>query len=258
MLVEQRLENIRQLIQKDGVVHSAFLAEHLQVSDETVRRDLLTLEKEGTVRRVHGGAVATAEKMKSFYGLPRRDQDAIPEKQALAQKAAEFVQDGDIIAIGGGSTAKFFAEALKNRGAALTVVTYSLDVFETLHGQEQIDVILCGGHFHEEERAFYGTVASLVLDNLHTQKCFEFPSAVSLEHGIGDYQPDIHPLQKQMLSHASQVFILADSSKFEKRALLKIDDMRPDYRYVTDSRLPESIRTVYTENNRQIFIGEVQ
>ena len=95
-----------------------------------------------------------------------------------------------------------------------------------------------------------------MLKNLHMQKAFVFPSALSLEYGICDYQEDLYPIQKQLIQSSDDIFVLADSSKFEKKALLKVEEMKKTYTYVTDSDLPEELLQLYRENDRIIYKGE--
>ena len=94
-----------------------------------------------------------------------------------------------------------------------------------------------------------------MLRNLHAQKAFIFPSAVSIEYGICDFQQELYPVQRQLIRTADQAYILADSSKFEKTALLKLDDMKPEYIYITDGALPEEAVRLYRENGLQIYLG---
>ena len=227
------------------------LIETFGVSIETIRRDLLHMERSGLLNRVHGGAVSVGE-MKPYNALKQRNLEHSSQKQEAADKAAQLVREGDIIGIDAGSTAVFLAEALKARFSKLTIVTYSLDVFEILKDHEEFSVILCGGHYLKSENAFIGPMALKMLEDLHVQKAFIFPSAVSLEFGICDYQQDIYLLQHKMIQNSGCAYILADSSKFEKKALLKLDDMKPEYCYITDDLLSEELRKVYVENSIRV------
>ena len=123
MLAKERQEKILELLQRNGAVTTSHLVDLFQVSIETVRRDLLSMEQQGRLSRVHGGAVAK-QNMKPFYELEKRNTEYSGEKLALSRKAAEFVSEGDVIGIDVGSTANFFADALKERFSRLTVITY--------------------------------------------------------------------------------------------------------------------------------------
>lgn len=255
MLAENRRDEIAQLIQVHGAVTTSDMVNRFNVSIETIRRDFLLMEEQGLLKRVHGGAVAE-RKMKSFNSLDQRNKEFSDEKRKLSYTATAFIEEGDIIAIDSGSTAIYFAEALREKFSRLTVVTHSLDVFNILCHNRQFKTILCGGHFLREENSFYGSLVLDSLRNIHVQKSFIFPSAVSVDFGICDYNENLYPIQKEMTSCAEQVFVLADSSKFEKRALLKVSDMKKEYIYITDSKLPDGLVKLYKENEINVYKGE--
>ncbi len=254
MFAKERQDKIYSILQNDGAVTTSGLVELFQVSIETIRRDLLSMEQNGRLSRVHGGAVAVGD-MKPFMELQIRSQKHFQQKYELSLKAAEFIENGDIIGIDAGSTAAAFANALKNKLERLTVVTHSLDVLDILRDFKDFSVILCGGCYLKGENAFYGALTLDTLSKLHLQKTFIFPSAVSIKHGICDYQGDLYMIQKQLLKCSDEIYVLADSSKFEKKALLKIDDMKSDYTYVTDSGLSRELTRLYKENQLTIITG---
>ena len=167
-----------------------------------------------------------------------------------------MVNEGDYIAIGTGSTPVYFAQVLKKRFQKLTVVTYSYNVFEVLSDMPEYDLILLGGQFMPQEQCFYGQLTMDALQELRVMKSFVFPAAISMEFGIFGYAPDLYPLQRQLLACCDQAYILADSSKFERKALYKVDQMRSEYIYVTDSKLPEELAQIYRENGLQVITGE--
>ncbi len=255
MFAKERQDKIYDMLQKNGAVTTASLVEVFAVSIETIRRDLLNMEQQGRLLRVHGGAVANGD-MKPFLALTERNEIYGSQKQNLARKATELICEGDIIGIDSGSTANALAEALKEKFARLTVITHSLDVFHIL--RDCFSVILCGGQYMPQENSFHGSLTLDMLKNLHMQKVFLCPSAVSLKYGICDYQDDLYLVQKQLLQSADEIFILADSSKFEQKALLKLADMKQEYSYVTDNELTDEIKKLYKENDIKLYIGGKQ
>ena len=255
MLASQRQNQIHEMLKSHGSVTVAHLTEHFGVSVETVRRDLLAMEQAGLLSRVHGGAVAATEMM-PYRPLEFRDMEQSDQKDALARNAAALVNEGDYIAIGTGSTPIYFAQALRERLQKLTVVTYSLRVFETLRDVPGFRLILLGGQYIPEEHTFYGQLTLDAMDALHVQKAFVFPSAVSLEHGIWGYEETLYPMQQKMLQCCDQAYILADSSKFERTALYKVSDMRPEYIYVTDPELPAQLQALYAQNGFTVITGK--
>ncbi len=252
MFAKERQEQIVRLLEQRGAVTTSGLVKEFGVSVETVRRDLLEMERSGLLNRVHGGAVAVGG-MKKIHTLSERNREFEAEKRRLAQTAAALVENGDMIGIDTGSTAIFFAEALKERLQRLTVVTHSLDVFRTLCHVPEFTVILCGGHYMQEENTFCGALVLDTMKKLRMEKVFIFPSAVSLRYGICDYSQELYLVQQQMLVSGEKVYILADSSKFEKRAMLCLAEMNPEFCYVTDSGLSTELRRVYQENQIQVI-----
>lgn len=257
MFAKSRQQKINEIIHKTGAVTTADLVKEFKVSVETIRRDLLFMEKKGQITRVHGGAVIKAD-MKPYFGLKQRNQEFSEQKVTLSKNAAALIEDGDVIAIDAGSTAICFAQMLAEHFSNLTVVTHSLDVFNLLSVQDGFSVILCGGQYLRNENAFYGSLTLDVLKKIHVQKAFIFPSAVSIDFGICDYQYDLYQVQLQLLKCADKIYILADSSKFEKKALLKVDDMKSEYLYVTDDGLSDDLKKLYKENNIEIFKGDAK
>lgn len=254
MLAKTRQEKIRGILRSEGAVTTSRLMQEFDVSIETVRRDLLAMEQAGYLHRVHGGAL-TVNEMMPYRPLEARNKSQNSQKDELCRNAVQFVNEGDYISIGTGSTPIHFARILCQTFRQLTVVTYSHRVFEELLAAPEFKLILVGGHFSREEEAFTGQLTLETLSQLHVQKAFVFPSAISLEHGCAGYEQTLYPLQRMALRQCDQAFILADSSKFERKALYKVDDMRPEYTYITDSQLPEELVRLYEENGRNVITG---
>lgn len=252
MFAKERQDKIYERIKNNGAVTTSELVSLFDVSIETVRRDLLEMERRGFLLRVHGGAVAVGN-MKPYLNLNQRNKEFTQEKRLLALKAAEFISEGDIIGIDSGSTALSLSQVLKEKFSRLTVITHSLDVFNLL--SSSFTVLLCGGYYLPNEKSFYGSPALDMLSRLHMQKAFIFPTAVSLEFGICDYQKDLYQIQQKLIESSDEIFILADSSKFEKKALLKLDRMKTEYRYITDCNINSELEKLYKEHNINLYIG---
>ncbi len=252
MLAKERQYEIIKILNTKGAVTTTELIKIFDVSIETIRRDLLELEKAGTLQRVHGGAILISE-MKAFAELPQRIEQNKTGKIELCETAALLVNENDIICIDSGSTAIYFAEALKRRISGLTVVTHSLDVFNILTEKDCFHVILCAGYFLKKEKAFYGHLVLETLKKLHVQKAFLFPSAISLQNGIGDFSDELQQVQRQMMLCSDRTYFLADNEKFEKHALLKLCDMNVNHVYVTDSKLNTNYKQLYQEAGLNII-----
>ena len=255
MLASQRHNQIQALLQENGAVTIAGLMETFGISMETARRDLASMEKEGLLVRVHGGALPLST-ARFYRPLKERMLDQQPQKLAIAHAAVEFVREGDYIFIGSGSTAVAFAQELIKRIRKLTVVTYSLDVFVTLRDVPEYTVLLTGGEYYSKEGTFRGPGAAAFLSSVYVQKSFIFPSVLSLDAGITCRTEELVRRLMPMLRQCDQVYVLADSSKFEQNAIYHIAPMRQNFIYITDKGLPQALQKKYAENHLRFIYAE--
>lgn len=255
MFANERRAKIVDMLEKQSSVTVADLMTQFHVSIETVRRDLEFLEKQQALKRVHGGAVSIS-RMKKLDKLESRLSENNALKQNLSQIAARFVSENDTIAIDSGSTALELAHLLKDHYRRLTVVTNSPEVFGIVSEAEDFEVILIGGQFMREEQAFYGHLALDAVQRLHFSKAFVFPNTISLRQGAGVFVHELFEIQRAYIQHADEVFILADSSKFETTATIKLCDLLPSYRVITDSNLPDDLLQLYRKRGIQIHNSE--
>ncbi len=255
MLAIERQQKICKKLEMNGSVSIGELTHEFDVSVETVRRDLLQLERIGKLCRVHGGAIPIGE-MKKEESLSVRLGEYEKEKEELSQTALSLISEKDIIALDCGSTAIKLCEAIVRKFDTLTVITAGIDNFNILRRGKNINIILIGGMFDSKENMFYGRAALEMIKRYHVSKCFIFPAAVSLKNGISGYGEHFADIQEAYINIADKTVILADSGKFEKNAFEKLVDMQKNFTYVTDSGLPEIIQTEYAENGIDLLICE--
>ena len=141
MLAEERRIRILQMLEEKNAVQLGELATLFRVSTETVRRDLLALEKQGRLQRTHGGAISMS-RMAPDHILTTRIGEHQDLKIELSQRAAQLVHEGETLALDSGSTSAEFAKVLAQRFHELTVVTHSLDVVQALRRAPGIRIIL--------------------------------------------------------------------------------------------------------------------
>lgn len=254
MFAIERHRAIIKLLNEKGNVTISELVNIFGVSSETIRKDLLSLEKNNALTRTHGGAVSI-EKINAPASLKVRKNKCVPEKTELCQYAMRFIKNGDVIAIDEGSTAVELAKLIACTLSKLTVLTNSIEIFNILSSNSGIELILCGGDYVQEELAFTGYLAVNTISQVHTQKAFIFPSAVSLKHGLTVYFKNFISIQKAYIENTDNVFILADSEKFETAAFLKLEALNPEYTYITDSGLSNEIYEEYKKNKINIIKG---
>lgn len=254
MLTYERRNEICRRIEKNGSVTIPELLQAFDVSAETLRKDLIVLEKDKLLRRIHGGAIPYTTAVTHKHLAERYDMSQ-DKKRELSRYALQFISNGDYIAIDSGSTAAEFAEVLTEAFTELHIVTYSNYLFQRLFRQPGFDVILCGGKYYREEDCFYGELTLQALRNLHVDKSFLCPAAVSLEFGLSDNEDLLHALQRELTQIADKHYILANSDKIEKRATFRLRDLATTDILITDSGVPEGIVTMYEEKGINIIRG---
>ena len=248
MLANERQNRIYKMIQKDGAVTTSKLMELFDISIETVRRDLLAMEKANLLKRVHGGAVAVSE-IKKLPPLDVRKTENVKLKQEVVKNALQFIEEGDVIGLTGGSTAIMLVEELKRHFSKLTVVVFSVELFDALRDGNDFEIILCGGHYNRSQTPyFHGIFVHDILEKISIDKAFVFFASISLASGFCGPSSDYYLYTKKMIESSAETFVLADSAKFEKKIGIRYCDMSKDFTYITDSSLPEELQKLYKEN----------
>lgn len=252
MFANERRVKIAEMLERRSSVTVAELTDAFQVSLETIRRDLEYLERQGALKRVHGGAI-TVRKMQSYSSLSARVTEHREEKRRLALAAIPYIREGDCISLDTGSTSFELAALLCEHFHELTVVTNSLQVFQILSGKEGFQTILTGGFYMPDEKTFYGHLTLDMIRQLHVSKYFIAPSAISLDFGISDHIHELVAVPRALIDISDQIIVQADSSKFETCAALKICDLNPRFLYLTDSSLPDEILEAYKKASINII-----
>ncbi len=226
-------------LNRDGAVRVSTLAEMLSVSDMTVRRDLKSMQRDGVLVKVHGGARVVHEPSTSEPGFDVKSQRRLPEKEAIAAAAAELVEPGDAIAISAGTTTHALARHL-TRVPGITVITNSLWVADTLHrnGAESTTVLLSGGQRTPSD-ALVGPLAVTALMSFHVDRCFLGVHGMHPDKGFTTPNLLESETNRAMVAAADRLVVLADSSKWGVIGLSAMATLGQAEVIITDSALPE-------------------
>ena len=155
---ESRHRIILQELDQTGVVAVKNLKEMLGVTDMTIRRDLIDLEKQGMLTRVHGGAHKKVKNALNEISHSEKQMLNVEEKKQIARKCADLIADGDTVFIGSGTTTDFIGDYLD--GKNISIVTNSLPIFEKLKERANLDLILIGGRYRAKTQTFVGQFAN--------------------------------------------------------------------------------------------------
>jgi DeoR family fructose operon transcriptional repressor len=211
MYAEERQQEILRIARTNGRVDVTALAEGLNVTSETIRRDLTTLERAGVLRRVHGGAIPV-ERMGFEPALAARDSVLIEEKERIAKAAlAEVPEDGAIILDAGTTTARL-AQALPS-DRELTVVVNSPALATVLGTRANLQVLLLGGRIRKKTLATVDEWAVGPLAELYVDVAFMGTNGCSVERGLTTPDPAEAAVKRAMIAAARRCVLLADHTK---------------------------------------------
>ena len=223
MLYNDRAAFILQQLQLKSTVKVTEIAKSLNVSVDTVRRDLKALEEQGQLKCVHGGA-SLPDYMLAFSNFSGREIIHIEEKRLAALKALEHLRPGSVIALNSGTTNVILAQELIKRFTDLTIVT--------------------NGDLDSLEHSTYGSICERELGRYYPDICFLSINSVDAEAGFTDFRFAEIGIMQLMARNSSKVIAVMDSSKLGRRSKKVIMDNSMIDLLVMDSIKPE-VRELY-------------
>ncbi len=253
MWLHERHQKIIALLNERQRLTTEMFAEELQVSRETVRRDLIELEQSGQLSRVHGGAIPSQPLPEASY-VDRANLHKA-EKRAIAKRAASLVERGKCCFIDAGSTTHALAQELVHL-QQIRVITNSIDVAATLGRNASIDVLLLGGRLETDVPATYGehTIAEVLRH--HVDLALISPVAIDLEMGAMSYVWHEACVARAMLANARSRVLLADAKKLGLRSSVQTCSIHEIDVLVTDERADgELLERLKDAGIRQILGG---
>lgn len=240
----KRKKHIMELLQQQGTLEIAELTEHFQVSSMTIRRDLDQLENEKKLIRTYGGATL-AHPLKSERSFSDKQLEMLEQKQQIAEYAIPFIQPGMTLLLDSGTTTLEIAKRLSDI-EQLTVVTNDIQIAAVLMNSK-LDVYLLGGRVQNDVGAVFGNHAEEMLKELHVDLFFLGAHAIHPSFGITAPTIEKAALKRVMIRAAEQVYLVADTSKFNQKAFAKVCDLSSINGIITDDSLPQEIYTQYNE-----------
>ncbi|MAT17103.1 MAG: D-beta-D-heptose 1-phosphate adenosyltransferase [Leifsonia sp.] len=232
MYAPERHQAILELAQSRGRVDVRDLAEQLQVTPETIRRDLTSLERRGLVRRAHGGAVPI-ERASLSHTVPERETVQSAEKTAIAYAALAEVPDSGSILIDAGTTTIRLAESLP-RDRRLTVVTHSLPVAMALTDRREIELHFLGGMLRGDSLSAVGTWTHQMIGMVAVDVAFLSVNGITPERGLTTSNLAESAVKSAMIRAARRTVVLADHRKFGREEFSRIAPLAAVDTIITD------------------------
>lgn len=240
MKVSERHARILEIIAEKGFTSVKDLCAILEVSEMTIRRDFQQLDREGKMKRHHGGATleGTGNSPEHPFNLRRRENADL--KAIIGARAATLVQPNDVVFLDGGTTTLEVARHFKQPG--LTVVNNCLPTLQVLGRMPHIRLFGLGGEFMHDNQCFVGAETLASLEKLSANVLLLATTCLSFERGLTNRDSRESEVKRQMVKHAAKVILLMDSSKMNKQTLSHVCDLSSVHTLVTDSGIAEADR----------------
>ena len=243
MLAISRQNLIKELLQENKSVTIADLAVRMNVTRETIRRDLRAMEQEHELIRTHGGAY--------ILDISTRQVLKTEEKKTIALKCDALIQTGEIIYLDNSTTAWFIANKIASR--KLTVVTNSLEIANILSSSQTINLFLIGGEYSPRTKSFEGSSAHRSLRQYFFDKAFISCRSIDMEFGATDTSDNSAVIHYLALSHAKQKYLAVDHSKLNNVSFTSVIPLNELDGIILDTEFSPEWKDFLDKNNVRYY-----
>ena len=250
----ERKNLILERLNKEKKVVVSKLAEEFSVSEETIRRDLDKLEKEGFAIKSYGGAILN-ENNDNDMPFQLRQRSNMEGKRVIAKIISQYINDGDHIFIDPSSTGVSIIKACEGK-KHLTVITNSVEVLLELSDNDEWNVISTGGQLVPNYLALVGPKCLNSIDSFHADKVILSCKGIDIARGITDANELFSQVKQQMLKSATQKILAVDSSKFDKVAFSQFCKITDIDMVVTDVKPSDVWIKHFEDNGIPVLYGE--
>ena len=243
MIREKRFEQIKFQLLKNGIIDADEICSLLNVSRATVRRDLHVLEKEGALKRIHGGAVTvSSEKEQPFYS---KISIAEKEKREIGITAASLIPEGSVVGCTGGTTVMNVVQAIKEK--KISILTNAINIAMELVSSNISDVIVTGGTFGHE--------ADEMISRFHLDIALIGIDGISITQGISTYTIAEAHTASLYINHAKKTVVVADHTKIGNVAPALIAPVSCVDVLITDQGITDSQRQALEQAGVEVIIA---
>jgi DeoR family glycerol-3-phosphate regulon repressor len=245
MRLQKRQHEILTSVKLHGACSIIDLARQLEVSDETIRRSIKPLVRQGLIEKVHGGIVLS-QKQEAEPPFEKRMNERVEAKQLISARVATIIRNGDSIMLDTGSTTAYVARALCDH-RDLSVVTNCTEIARTLAREPSNRVHLCGGALRADDWATFGSAAIDFVRQFHVNYALLSIGGVTADGGFSDYHLEEAEFSRAVIAQAQQTIVVADYSKFGNPNFIKVCDFAEVDMVVVECAPPAEIERALRE-----------
>lgn len=247
--MNERCLKIMEMLNEAGSLDVAALAQELDVSAVTVRKDLAFLEEKGLLRRQHGYAVRASQDDVGYRLIFNYEV-----KKRIAKRAAGMVKNGETIMIESGSTCAMLAAELTENKRDVTIITNSAFIAAHIRDFPGARVVLLGGSYEPDAQVMTGPLVKICAREFFVDKFFIGTDGYDVEQGFSNVNLLRAEAVRMMAESAKQCIILTDSSKFNRRGVVALMTAR-DVAAVVTEEIPDNCRARLEESGVEIVIA---
>ncbi|AND85624.1 DeoR family transcriptional regulator [Clostridium tyrobutyricum] len=255
MLAFERHNKILDLLYKNKKVTNDNLSKLIGVSACTIRNDLNKLEKDGLIKRIHGGAVLP-EIINRDLSFPSRKSKNQVEKNVIGNKAYDFIKDGQCIIIDASSTSISLARRLSKTNLRITVVTNGIYTALALKDNNNINVILVGGVVRPKSGALEGLLGKNLVSQINAEIAFISARGFTVEQGLTEFNIYEGELKKFLISRAKKIVAMLDFSKLEVNSISSFADPKRVDTIITDFNSSKELLEKYKKYGIDVIVAE--
>ncbi|MEC3458347.1 DeoR/GlpR family DNA-binding transcription regulator [Bacillus thuringiensis] len=251
MFTEERREKILELLNTDGRVIAKDLAERFDMSIDSIRRDLSIMEKDGLLKRTHGGAIELTRVRNLAAEPTKRYSDSSIYEDTIARVAVSYIQEGDSIFIGGASVHNAMLKYLPE--VSFTVITNSIEIAGYLREYKNIDTYLIGGKVKPSGN-ITDTLASELISRFSIDLYFSTGGGISLQ-GISTATPEVAYFSKRVSEIARRNICLVPHNKLGIDCFITGEPLKKIDIIITDEEASKETVQDFEKQGKQVVIA---
>lgn len=251
MFAIERRGTILEELSSEGKVVVSELAARFGVTEETVRRDIDKLAKEGLATKTYGGAVSNVSPSSDLpYNVRKRFN--VEQKQKIAETVASMINDGDRIMLDASTTAIYVTRKIKSK-KNITVITNSVEILLELADKTGWTILSTGGTLKEGAFSMVGISAEKMVRGYHVDLAVCSAKGIDEKMGITDSNEKDSEMKRAIFSSADKKLLAIDSTKFDKISFVKVCDIGDVDIIVTDKEPSEAWKTRIAEGGAKLI-----
>jgi DeoR family glycerol-3-phosphate regulon repressor len=250
---DARHASIVNLVRQRGFMSIDTLAQHFNVTPQTIRRDINELSDQDLVSRYHGGAGLASSVENTAYTT--RQVQQLTEKQRIAALCSQHIPNDSSLFINIGTTNEEVARALLKH-SGLRVITNNLQVASILCENPSVEVIIAGGVVRPVDRAIVGEAASDFVSQFRVDFGIIGISGIDADGSLLDFDYREVRVSQAIIEHSRQVFLVADHTKFERKPMVRLGGVAMLDAFFTDRDPPQSVLDQIEEHDVRLYVAE--